>query len=148
MLLGLLLSQAVLSAVWSTCTWGPLAANHHRVIAALSLGGWALTVASAGLWLVPRYGTIGAAESILLGDFVFKVLGFPIAAGAFYKTGAAQVYRHVLRGAAFLTPYAIIAFALSMLGGGVLLTFVCLAAMAALTIPLMMKTLRLRGGGA
>jgi len=141
-LLGLLLIQAFLSAAWSTCSWGPLAANHHRVIAALSMAAWVVTVGSALFVLVPRWGTMGAAISILVGDVLFRVLGFPLAAAAFYKASRGLVYRHALRGAAYLIPFALLVVGVKLLGGGTLLTVACVASIAVLTLPIMLLTMR------
>jgi O-antigen/teichoic acid export membrane protein len=142
LLLGLLLIQGFLSAAWSTCSWGPLAANHHRVIAALSMAAWLATVGSALLVLVPRWGTTGAAVSILVGDVLFRVLGFPLAAASFYKASPGLVYRHALRGSAYLIPFALLVVGVKLLGGGTLLTVACVALIGVLTLPMMMLTMR------
>jgi O-antigen/teichoic acid export membrane protein len=144
-LMTLLLLQAFLSAIWSTCTWGPLAANHHKLISRLWIASWGLTVGSALFFLVPRWGTEGAATSLLIGDVAFKLLGFPLAAGAFYNAPSTLVYRHALRGAAPLIPLLGLAVALKLLGGGVLLTIGCLACMAVATIPMMMLAMKESG---
>lgn len=142
-LLLLLLAQAFVAAVASTCTWGPLAANHHRVVTRIWMGSWLLTVGSA-IFLVRRWGAEGAAVALLAGDVVFKLLGFPLAAASFYKSPSAMVYKHVLRGAAYLVPHVVLVIGLRLHGGGVVATMACLGCMGAITLLLAMPVMRPR----
>jgi O-antigen/teichoic acid export membrane protein len=102
-LLALLLVQSTLMAGWSTCGWALLASNRHRVLTLLALAN-AATVIVLSIVLIPRFGIVAAAFSMLGADIVFGLGMYPNALARSLGLRRRDAYVAVARPLAALVP--------------------------------------------
>lgn len=93
-LLALLLSQGVLAGGWKTASWGLLATNHHRPIAAWTFVNSVFSIGLAVL-LGREYGVIGVALAVLVGDMLFGLVIFPIKTSRFLQISPIRIFGEI-----------------------------------------------------
>jgi O-antigen/teichoic acid export membrane protein len=140
-LLAVLISQAILSAGWTTSVWSLLAANHHRAVAAWSFAN-ALVALTLAAILSRRFGVAGAALGSLAGDIACGALVFPVLLSRFLSLRIAQIYGEIAEALIALVPGAMIVVLVRILFHG----WWSIAAFVVLTAVLASPTLHLALG--
>lgn len=104
-LLAVLVTQAILSAGWTTSVWSLLAANRHRAVAAWSLANALVALALAAI-LSRRMGLAGAALGSLVADIACGAFVFPLLLSRFLSLRITQIYGEIGEALIALAPGA------------------------------------------
>lgn len=107
-LLAVFVTQAILSAGWTTSVWSLLAANRHRAVAAWSLANALVALAGAAVFS-RTMGLAGAALGSLVADIACGALVFPVLLSRFLSLRIVQTYGAIAEGLIALIPGALTA---------------------------------------
>jgi len=127
-----LVTQAILSAGWTTSVWSLLAANRHRAVAAWSLANALVALALAAI-LSRRMGLAGAALGSLVADIACGAFVFPLLLSRFLSLRVTQIYGEIGEALIALAPGAAMVLLVKIVFDGwwAIAVFVFLSAVSA-----------------